>query len=135
MPSIMVQHGTRNCYNSGCRCPMCSVANSEYHKTRRKQEQRSNQACSLCGNTACVMRNGGKWICRPCRREKRWLRPARPVQDQWYINWLDMRRIALELGGPEGNLKSTWGLPCRLITRDGRCLSSRGTAWAAMPSV
>ena len=34
---MAIQHGTRTCYNGGCRCDACKKASRDYDKARRQK--------------------------------------------------------------------------------------------------
>jgi len=54
-------HGTRNCYDNGCLCPLCRAAYSELHRKlylARRANAANSQAASTAQGSANKKQNG-----------------------------------------------------------------------------
>lgn len=61
----MPTHGTRHCYQSGCRLPECMEAAAAYQRNLRTRQRPTSRPCHKCGQPCPV--NRGKPVCLACR--------------------------------------------------------------------
>ncbi len=63
----MARHGTRTCYNDGCRCDKCKIAEANYQKKRRHGTDDAT-VVSLPGASADVVDNPEPRPIGPCEQ-------------------------------------------------------------------